>query len=57
MKNITNKQIEAAADAAHVWETLSNEALFTARSGRTVADWEYLLDVASFYNRIAMGSK
>ena len=55
MKNITEKQITAAAFAAHVWKSLSDEAVFTARMGRTVADWEYLLNVAIFYNRMAMG--
>ena len=57
MKNITPKQITAATFAAHVWESLSNEEVFTARMGRTVADWEYLLNVAIFYNRMAMGGK
>jgi hypothetical protein len=57
MKNITKKQIAAAANAAHLWESLSDESVFHARYGRTIADWEYLLNLAITCNRIAIGGK
>ena len=63
MKNITQKQIEAAEVAAHLWQVLGDELLFSQLHGRlwcniqSTRDWEFQLEMCHKMNLIAIGGK